>query len=456
MLSLPIYLDNHATTRVDPRVVEAMLPYLTEKFGNAGSINHSFGTEAREAADAARETIAAGIGAEPREIVFTSGATESNNLAIRGIAERPKRKGNHIVSVTTEHKAVLDPLRRLSRRGYEVTLLDVEQHGSESAGWLDPQKVAEEIKDETLLVSVMLANNEIGVIQPIREIAEICASRGVPLHCDATQAVGKIPVDVRDLGIDLMSFSAHKIYGPKGVGSLYVRRTTNQASGMPEHPGDSAHAKTPPYRETNVSRSPVRLESLIDGGGQENGLRSGTLNVPGIVGFATALQLCLAELPTEIPRLTLLRGRLWAGLQREIPDIILNGPSILEASGMRKHPGNVAMAASQNDREADASRSPASLPRLPANLNCAFPFVNGEALMISMKTIAVSSGSACTSANPEPSHVLRALGLSDDLTRASLRFGLGRFNTEEEIDYAVAAVAENVHRLRRLSSVAAD
>jgi cysteine desulfurase len=410
-VALPIYLDNHATTPVDPRVVEAMLPFFTQHFGNAGSINHSFGTEAKEAVDSARETIAHGIGAEPREIVFTSGATESNNLAIRGLADRPRRKGNHIISVTTEHKAVLDPLRRLARRGFEITLLDVEQHGQPNAGWLDPQKVCDAIRDDTLVVTVMLANNEIGVIQPITEIAEICKGRGIPLHCDATQAVGKIPVDVRQLGIDLMSFSAHKIYGPKGVGTLYVRRTGGA----------------------------VRLEPLVDGGGQESGLRSGTLNVPGVVGFATALDLCLTELPTEIPRLATLRQRLWDGLQREIPDILLNGPALtplpLGEGGLRSKPGE-------------------GLARLPANLNCAFPFVNGEALMISMKTIAVSSGSACTSVNPEPSHVLRALGLNEDLTRASLRFGLGRFNTVEEIDYAITAVAENVHRLRSLSSVA--
>ncbi len=400
-VTLPIYLDNHATTRVDPRVVEVMLPLFDEQFGNAGSINHGFGTEAKEAVDAARDAIAAGIGAEAREIVFSSGATESNNLAIRGLADRPRRKGNHIVSVATEHKAVLDPLRRLARRGFEVTLLDVVQHGDPRAGWLDPQKVADTIRDGTLLVSVMLANNEIGVIQPIAEMAEICRARGVPLHCDATQAIGKIPVDVQKLGVDLMSFSAHKIYGPKGIGALFVRR----------------------------SGGAVRLEPLIDGGGQEHGLRSGTLNVPGIVGFAKALELCLAEMPTEIPRLTALRERLWEGLQREVPDAILNGPDW------------------NTHRKGD-------LIRLPGNLNCAFPLVNGEALMISMKTIAVSSGSACTSANPEPSHVLRALGLSDDLTRASLRFGIGRFNAAEEIDYAVGSVAENVHRLRKLSSLA--
>jgi cysteine desulfurase len=404
-LTLPIYLDNHATTRVDPRVVDAMLPFFSERFGNAGSVNHSFGTEAKEAVDAAREAVAAAIGAEEREIVFTSGATESNNLAIRGLADRPRRKGSHVVSVATEHKAVLDPLRRLSRRGFDVTLIDVEQHGSALAGWLNPQKVADAIRDDTLFVSVMLANNEIGVIQPIAEIAQACHGRGVPLHCDATQAIGKIPVDVQQLGVDLMSFSAHKVYGPKGSGALYVRR----------------------------SGGTLRLEPLIDGGGQEHGLRSGTLNVPGMVGFAKALGLCLLEMSTEIPRLTALRQRLWDGLLREVSDVVLNGPELRPQSP-----------------------APGEQPsiRLPGNLNCAFPLVNGEALMMGMKTIAVSSGSACTSVNPEPSHVLRALGLDDDLTRASLRFGIGRFNTEEEIDYSVGVVAENVHRLRRLSSVA--
>jgi len=399
-VTLPIYLDNHATTRVDPRVVEAMLPFFSHTYGNAGSINHSFGTEAKEAAERARAIVAAGIGAQPREIVFTSGATESNNLAIRGLAERQRRKGDHIVSLTTEHKAVLDPLRRLARRGFEVTLLEVEPCRGPRTGWLDPQKVADAIRDDTLLVSVMLANNEIGVIQPLREIAEICRARGVPLHCDATQAVGKIPVDASELGVDLLSFSAHKIYGPKGMGGLFVRR----------------------------SGGGVRLEPLIDGGGQEGGLRSGTLNVPGVVGFAKALELCLAEMPTEAPRLEKLRERLWQGLKEQVSDLMLNGPEL------ERHGGR-------------------SLQRLPGNLNAAFPLVSGEALMISLKTIAVSSGSACTSANPEPSHVLRAIGLSDDLTRASLRFGIGRFNTEEEIDYAIGAVAENVHRLRRLSSL---
>jgi cysteine desulfurase len=407
MLVLPIYLDNHATTRVDPRVLEAMLPYFTEKFGNAGSINHSFGIEAKEAVDAARASIAAGIGAEPREIVFTSGATESNNLAIRGLTDRQRRKGNHLISVTTEHKAVLDPLKRLGRRGFEVTLLDVVQHGNPLAGWLDPQKIESALRDDTLLVSVMLANNEIGVIQPIRAIADVCHARGVLLHCDATQAVGKMPVDVNELGADMISLSGHKIYGPKGIGALYVRRAA----------------------ATSNLVAPARLEALIDGGGQEGGLRSGTLNVPGIVSFAKALELCLSELPHEVPRLTKLRERLWQGLQRAVPDVQLNGPMWVA------HAGSLDL-------------------RLPGNLNCSFPLVNGEALMISMKTVAVSSGSACTSANPEPSHVLRAIGLHEDLTRASLRFGIGRFNTEEEIDYCVATVAENVHRLRRLSSLA--
>ena len=417
-VTLPIYLDNHATTRVDPRVVEAMLPFFTEQFGNAGSINHSFGSDAKQAADAARDSIAGAIGAEAREIVFTSGATESNNLAIRGLADRERRKGNHVISVRTEHRSVLDPLKRLARRGFEVTLLDVEQHDKGAyAGWLDPQKLADAMRDDTLLVSVMLANNEIGVIQHIDAIADICHRRGVPLHCDATQAVGKIPVDVEHLGVDLMSFSAHKVYGPKGVGALYVRRR-----------GQS-----------------VRLEALIDGGGQEGGLRSGTLNVAGVVGLAKALEQCVAEMPAEILRLEALRQRLWDKLHREVPDVRLNGPAWFANRLLSDK-----IAAESVERVV----SRPSCLRLPGNLNCSFPYVNGEALMMSMRTIAVSSGSACTSANPEPSHVLLALGLGEDLTRASLRFGIGRFNTEEEIDYAAQAVAESVHRLRKLSSMA--
>ncbi|MGH7136854.1 MAG: cysteine desulfurase family protein [Pirellulales bacterium] len=394
---MPIYMDNHATTRVDPRVVEAMLPFFTEKFGNAGSVSHSFGWEARDAVDAARQTLAAAVGAQPREIVFTSGATESNNLALRGLAERTRRRGNHLVSVATEHRAVLDPLERLSRRGFEITLLPVTHCGSPNAGLIGADDIAHAIRDDTLLVSVMLANNEIGAIQPLAEIGAVCRDRGVSLHCDATQAVGKMPIDVEQWNVDLMSFSAHKMYGPKGIGALYVRR-----------------------------RSPaVRLQSQIDGGGQEHHLRSGTLNVPGIVGFARALELCLDEMPAERTRLAELRNRLYAGLIERLTGVSLNGPSLDQPEW-----------------------------RLPGNLNVSFAYVDGEALMMSIKEIAVSSGSACTSAEPEPSHVLRALGLSDDLTRSSLRFGLGRFNTTEEVDFAVNAVADSVSRLRSLSSMA--
>jgi cysteine desulfurase len=392
-----VYMDNHATTRVDPRVVEAMLPYFTERYGNAGSVSHGFGWEARDAVDAARETIASAIGAQPREIVFTSGATESNNLALRGVAERTKRQGNHFVSVATEHKAVLDPLEKLRRRGFEVTLLPVAPAGEPNAGLVEPEQVTKALRDDTLLVSVMLANNEIGAIHPLAEIGALCRKRGVLLHCDATQAVGKIPVDVDQLNVDLMSFSGHKLYGPKGVGALYVRRRS----------------------------PPIRLQSQIDGGGQEARMRSGTLNVPGIVGFARALELCLTEMPTEAPRLTDLRGRLFANLTGRLDGVSLNGPNLDRPNW-----------------------------RLPGNLNVSFAYVDGEALMMSMKQIAVSSGSACTSAEPEPSHVLRALGLGDDLTRSSLRFGLGRFNTAEEIDFAVNVISESVVRLRKLSSMA--
>jgi cysteine desulfurase len=393
MSSERIYLDNHSTTRVDPRVVAAMLPYFGEQYGNAGSTSHDFGWEARDAVEAARASLAAAIGAASAEIVFTSGATESNNLALRGVAERPRRRGDHIVSVVTEHKAMLDPLARLARRGFETTLLPVVQVPNPQAGLLDVNRVAEALRDDTCLVSVMLANNEIGVLQPLAEIAKLCGERGVWLHTDATQAVGKIPVNVAELGVDLLSFSAHKLYGPKGVGALYVRRGS----------------------------SPVRLEPQIDGGGQEHGFRSGTLNVPGIVGFAQALALCLEEMEAETARLRALRERLFAGLQRELPDVLLNGPAIEDPR-----------------------------LRLANNLNCTFPQVDGEALLLNMKTIAVSSGSACTSANPEPSHVLRALGRTLDDARASLRFGLGRFNTAEHIDTAIATVSQAVRELRGL------
>ena len=371
MVQTPVYMDNQATTRVDPRVVDAMLPLFHEHYGNAGSTSHVFGWDAKEAVENARESIATAIGAGPREIVFTSGATESNNLAIRGCAERTRRRGDHIISVATEHKAVLDPLSQLMRRGSDVTLLPVRSSDDPQAGLVDVQQLADAIRDDTLLVSIMLANNEIGVIQPLAEIGAICKERGVLLHTDATQAVGKIPIDVERLQVDLLSFSAHKLYGPKGIGALYVRRRVPQ----------------------------VRLISQIDGGGQEGGRRSGTLNVPGIVGFAAAIKICLEELDGESTRLSELRNQLFEGLTGTLDRVTLNGPEL----------GNPAL-------------------RLAGNLSCSFGDVDGEALMMSMRDLCVSSGSACTSSNPEPSHVLRALGLSDDLTRASLRFGIGRFN----------------------------
>jgi len=402
MTHSPIYLDNHATTRVDPRVLEATLPYFGELYGNPASTSHSFGWMAKEAVDRARESIAAAVGGKAREIVFTSGATESNNLAIRGVCERQNRRGNHIVTVRTEHRAVLDVVDRLSRRGYEVSYLDVEQAGRPRAGWLDPERVSAALRDDTVLVSAMLANNEIGVIQPLAEIAAICRARGVTLHCDATQAVGRLPVDVGRLGIDLMSFTAHKIYGPKGIGALWVRK------GSPQ----------------------VRLEPQIAGGGHEGGLRSGTLNVPGIVGFARALELCIEEMPQEQPRLQALRDRLFAGITAALDGVSLNGPAL---NGTHLHGAGL---------------------RLAGNLNLSFEYVDGEALLMNMRDIAVSSGSACTSANPEPSHVLRALGLTDEAVRSSLRFGLGRFNTTDDVEAAIRSVAEVVERLRKLSSMA--
>jgi cysteine desulfurase len=397
MIQLPIYLDNHASTRVDPRVVEAMLPYFAETYGNAGSASHAFGAAAKDAVEDSRERIAAAIGARAKEIVWTSGATESNNLAIRGVAEKHSARGRHIVSATTEHPAVLDPLAALARRGYEITLLPVIAAPDPQAGLIEVDRLAAAIRNDTILVSIMLANNEIGVIQPLAEIGRLCKDRGVLLHSDATQAVGKIPVDIEALGVDLMSFTAHKIYGPKGIGALYVR-----------------------------SRGPrVRLEPQIDGGGQEGGLRSGTANVPGIVGFARALELCLAELLSEAARLTGLRDRLYAGLTAGLGDVSLNGPA-LNLVGLR----------------------------LPGNLNVSFGLVEGEAVMLEMQEIALSSGSACTSAQPEPSHVLRALGLPEDAVRGSLRFGIGRFTTAEEIEFTIARAVESVSRLRAMSSMA--
>jgi cysteine desulfurase len=397
MVAIPVYMDNHATTRVDPRVVEAMLPFFLESYGNMGSTSHCFGWDAAEAVDTSRKSIATSIGCSPRELVFTSGATESNNLAMRGIAHRNRQTGGHVISVNTEHRAILDPLQRLGRRGCELTMIGVKQAGAIDAGRVDIQRILDAITDDTILVSVMLANNEIGVIQQVAELGRECQSRGVLLHTDATQAVGRMPINVDELQVDLMSFSAHKMYGPKGVGALYVRR-----------------------------RSPrIKIDPQIDGGGQEGGRRSGTLNVTGIVGLSHALNLCLAEMKDEMTRLATLRDRLFNGLTAIIEDVVLNGP-VLDDPALR----------------------------LPGNLNCSFLFVDGEALMMSMRDLAVSSGSACTSANPEPSHVLRALGLNDDHVRASLRFGLGRFTTSEEIDFAIETVDEAVRRLRRMSSLA--
>jgi cysteine desulfurase len=396
MSTTRVYLDYHATTPLDPRVLEAMLPFFTERFGNAGSTSHAFGWEAKDAVDAARESIAAALQASSREIVFTSGATESNNLALRGVCERPRLRGKHLISVATEHRAVLDPLARLARRGFEVSLLPVRPHGAADAGRLDLDQLSDAIRPDTVLVSVMLANNEIGTLQPLAEIGRICKEKGVLLHSDATQAVGKLPVDVQALQVDLLSFTAHKICGPKGIGGLYVRR-----------------------------RDPaVRLEPQIDGGRQEGGLRSGTLNVPGIVGLARALELCLQELTVEPARLRALRERLYQGLQHTVPGVGLNGPAL---------------------------EDPAL--RLPGNLNCRFAGLDGEALMLSMRELAVSSGSACSSAEPEPSHVLRALGLGDEESRSSLRFGLGRFTTAEDVEYALTAVTQAAERLRRLGAV---
>ncbi len=388
-----IYLDHHATTPVDPRVLAAMLPYFTEHFGNAGSINHAYGWKAAEAVETSRATVAAAIGANPREIVFTSGATESNNLALRGVCEAASHdsRRRHLVSVKTEHKAVLDPLARIARRGYEVTLLDVSPVGSSLPGMIDEDRAIAALRDDTLLVSIMLANNEIGVIQPLANLGRVCRQRGILLHCDATQAVGKIRVNVAELNVDLLSFSAHKLYGPKGAGALFVRRRGSQSILAPQ----------------------------IDGGGQERGRRSGTLNTPGIVGLAKAVEIALDEMGTESLRLQTLRQQLYDGLTGRLADVVLNGPP-LDSPDLR----------------------------LAGNLNVSFNGVDGEALMTGLTEVAVSSGSACTSANPEPSHVLRALGCPDHRVRASLRFGLGRFTTAAEIDFAVHHVAEVVQRLR--------
>jgi cysteine desulfurase len=385
MANLPIFMDNNSTTRVDPRVVEAMLPYFTEHFGNAASRHHAFGWKAAEAVERAREQVAAIIGAEAREIVFTSGATESNNLALKGAASMARGKGDHIITAATEHKAVIDPCKRLEREGFRVTFLPVDEFGRVSV-----DQVADAMTERTILVSIMAANNEIGTLQPIRDIGRRCKERGVLFHCDAVQAVGKIPIDVEDAGIDLLSMSAHKLYGPKGTGALYVRR-----------------------------RNPhVRLDPILDGGGHERGMRSGTLAVPSIVGFGLACELCRQEMPTEAERLRDLRERLRQGIMDRLSDVFVNG-HLTE--------------------------------RLPGNINLSFAYVDGDAVLMAMKNIAVSSGSACTSATIEPSYVLKALGVPDDLAHSSIRFGLGRFNTASEVDYAVGEVTEAVTRLRQLS-----
>jgi cysteine desulfurase len=383
-----IYMDNNATTRTDPRVLEAMLPYFTDDYGNAASRHHLMGQRAEQTAEQARVQVASILGADPREIIFTSGATESNNLAIKGVAAMYRRKGNHLVTVATEHHAVLDPCKRLQREGFDLTTLPVDRFGR-----IRPEQVAEAITEKTILVSVMAANNEIGTLQPVAAIGKVCKERGVLFHTDAVQAVGKVPIDVEEIGADLLSLTAHKMYGPKGVGALYVRR-----------------------------RNPhVRLEPLFDGGGHERGLRSGTLPVPLIVGFGVACSLSQQDMPAESERLLQLREYLREGIMSRLSDVYLNG-----------HPTE----------------------RLPGNLNLSFAHVAGEALLMSLRGIAVSSGSACTSANPEPSYVLRALGIGDELAHSSLRFGLGRFNTVEEVETVIPEVVRVVEHLRLLSPAA--
>jgi cysteine desulfurase len=385
-VKLPIYMDNHATTRVDPRVLAAMLPYFTETYGNAASRTHQFGWAAEAPVEQSRETIADLIGASSgKEIVFTSGATESDNLAIKGVAEYYKSKGNHIVTTSIEHKAVLDSCKRLEKQGYEVTYVQV---GSD--GVVDPADIEKAITDKTILVSVMLANNEVGTIQPIEEIGRITRARGVLLHSDAVQGIGKTEFDVQKMNVDLASLTAHKIYGPKGVGALYVRR----------------------------SKPRVRLVAQMDGGGHERGNRSGTLNVPGIVGFARACEIMKEEGAAENERILALKNRLHKRITDKLDLVMLNG-----------HPTQ----------------------RLAGNLNISFAFVEGEGLMMAIKDVAVSSGSACTSASLEPSYVLRSMGLDEDLAHSSIRFGIGRFNTEEEIDFVADLVIAKVTKLRDMS-----
>lgn len=384
-MKLPIYLDNNATTPMDPRVLDAMLPYFTEKFGNAASRNHPFGWVAEEGVDYAREQVAKIINANEKEIIFTSGATESNNLAIKGVFEMYQQKGNHIITLTTEHKATLDSCYHVEKMGGTVTYLAVKEDGL-----IDLNELEKAMTEKTILVTVMYANNEIGVIQPIKEIAAIAHKFGALFHTDATQSVGKIPVDVLADGIDLLSFSGHKIYGPKGIGALYVRRKNPR----------------------------VKVTAQMDGGGHERGMRSGTLNVPGIVGLGKACEICMLEMESEAKRLSTLRDKLETALLASLEESYVNGS--------REH-------------------------RLPNVTNISFKYVEGEGLMMAMKDLAVSSGSACTSASLEPSYVLKSLGLSDDLAHSSIRFGLGRFTKEEEIDYAIETTKKAVNHLRELS-----
>jgi len=384
-VKLPIYMDNHATTPVDPRVVDAMLPYFTEKFGNAASRNHSFGWAGEEAVENARAQVASLIGATPKEIIFTSGATESDNLMIKGVAEMYREKGNHIITQAIEHKAVLDTCKRLEKYGYEVTYLPVQRDGR-----VNPEDVRKAITPKTILITIMYANNEIGIINPMAEIGKIAKEHGIIFAVDGVQAVGKIPVDVQKDNIDLLAISGHKIYGPKGVGALYVRR-----------------------------RSPrVQLSAIIDGGGHERGMRSGTLNVTGIIGLGKACELAQQEMPEESKKMRALRDRLRAGLEAKLDEVFINGSM--------EH-------------------------RLPNNLNMSFAYVEGESLLMGINDVAVSSGSACTSATLEPSYVLKALGVGEDLAHTSIRFGLGRFNTEEDVDYVTDKMVQVVTKLRELS-----
>ena len=384
-MKFPIYMDNNSTTRVDPRVVEAMLPFFTEDYGNAASRSHAYGWKAESAVDEAREQIASLIGATEKEIIFTSGATESNNLAIKGVAAMYKKKGNHLITTATEHKCVLDTSKRLEREGYQVTYLPVDKFGMVTA-----EAVAAALTDQTILVSLMYGNNEIGTVHPIEAIGKLCKAKGVLFHTDATQAAGRLPIDVEKLGIDLLSMTAHKVYGPKGIGCLYVRRKNPR----------------------------VRLDAQVDGGGQERGMRSGTLAVPLIVGMGEACELARLEFAAAVPRMKALRDRLHQGIEAKLVDVYLNG-----------HPTD----------------------RLPSTVNISFAYVEGEALMMGIKDVAVSSGSACTSASLEPSYVLKSLGVGDELAHSSLRFGIGRFTTEAEIDYTIDAVVKAVEHLRKMS-----